>query len=373
MTGKQFIFSNQRKYILIRHLSFWVAFSIVCFVTGAYPYRPKDLLSTEFYTISLIWAACFLPLSLLITYLFLHFVLPFVTQKNNFYKTFLAICIASLLLIIASCMVNKLAFLRYNRRIQKVNFQEALQLTYYHSLVFTVLLASLITAVTVIKNWYLQVEENTALYEQKVYNELNLLKSTIYPAFLFNSLATLRNSLDVSSARAAKLLLNLSDILSYLLYESGNEQVPLEKEIMIIKNFVEVIKHGSMNTIEFADHTSEEVNCRFIPPLLLFSLLQTVLPETNNLTSEKPSVQLAVSSVKNDFIQLMILCRYNESRITEQYKQKEIKKIKERLAAFPMLHNKLTVVNNEEQIHFSVLIKTTGSYNLSGNGTELKN
>jgi two-component system, LytTR family, sensor kinase len=373
VTGKQFIFSNERKYVLTRHLSFWAAFSIVCFVTGAYPYKPKDLLSTEFYTISLIWVACFLPASMICTYLFVEFIWPLLSKKRNFFTIFFAVCIAALVLISVSCVLNRVALLKYNGTAQNANFQESLQLTYFHSIVFTILLTSLVTAVMVIKSWYLQVEENTSLYQQKVYNELNLLKSQIYPDFLSNSLATLRNQLDVSSTKAAKLLLNLSDILSYLLYDSRNEQVPLKKEIMIIKNFVEVVKHGRMNTIEFADEIAEEADARFIPPLILFSLMQTVLPGANNLSGENPFVQVAVSSEKNDLIQVKIICRFKKSRITDQYKQNEIKKIEERLAIFPLLDKNLTVVNNENQIDYSILIKTTGIYNFSSNGTELNN
>ena len=294
MTGKQFIFSNERKQVLIRHLSFWLAFSFVCFVTGAYPYKPKDLLSTNFYTISFIWVACFLPASILCTYLFLQFIWPLLSKKINFFKTFFAICIVSLILIIISCLLNRMALSWYNGLVQNANFYESLQLTYFHSIVFTLLLGSLITAVMVLKSWYWQVEENTGLYQHKVYNELNLLKSNIYPAFLFHSLATLRNQLDVSSAEAAKLLLNLSDILSYLLYDSGKEQVPLKKEIMIIKNFVEVVNHGRMNTIEFEDHITEDGDCHFIPPLILFSLLQTVLPENNKFPGDNPSDRKSV-------------------------------------------------------------------------------
>lgn len=373
MTGKQFIFSDERKYLLTRHFSFWLAFSIVCFVTGAYPYRPKDLLSTHFYTISLIWVACFLPASIVCTYLFLQFIWPLLSKKKNFFKTFFAVCTASLFLIIVSCLLNRMALFAYNGLVEKDNFRESLQLTYYHSIVFTVLLASLITGVMVIKSWYRQVEENTDLYQQKVYNELNLLKSNIYPAFLFNSLSSLRDQLDVSSTKAAKLLLNLSDILSYLLYDSQNEQVPLKKEIMIIKKFIEALKPEWGNSIEFADHISEEADNKFIPPLILFSLLQTVLPETNKPENQNPFVQIAVSPDKNDFIQLMICCRFNESPVTDRFREKEIKKIEERLAVFSMADKRLTILNNESDTRFSILVKTTGSFNFSNNGTELKN
>ena len=364
VTEKQFIFSNERKYRLIRHLSFWIAFSIVCFVTGSYPYRPEDLLTSQFYIISLIWVACFLPVSVLFSYLFLKFVLPIVSKKRNFFKIFLAICIASLINITISCLLNRMAISRYDATADKEILKENLQLTYYHSIVFTFLLASLITIITVIKNWYLQIAENTKLYKQKIYTELNVLKSQVYPAFLFNSLTILRNQLDRSTAEAAKLLLSLSDILSYILYDSGRERVLLKKEIVNIKNYIEVIKHSGVSDITTEEYVS--FSDKYIPPLILFSLLETVLSEINTQTSRSPRIHISICE-KNNFIEFKISCEFEGSLINESFPEKTINKIRKSIKKFPLSDQKLIIIKNERNIEFSILIEIMDSVNFSKN------
>jgi len=371
VNSKQFIFSSERKYILARHISFWIAFSIVCFITGAYPYRPKELLSSEFYIVSLTWVVCFLPVSILCTYLFLHFVLPVFSKKRNYFKILFVIFIGLVFNILISCLLNRIS-ISWNSEDNKADILERLQLTYFHSIVFTILLTSLISAVIVIKNWYNQVTENTKLYKQKIYNELSVLKSKIYPTFLFNSLTTLYNQLDRSSSEAAKLLLNLSDILSYILYDSGNELVLLKNEIKIIKNFIEVAKYDRINEIIATENISKHSYDKYIPPLILFSLLEIVLSETNKYTGAEPCIHISISE-KNYTIEFIVSCRFKESHIPDQYQEKEIKEIQNRLKIFPMLNQKLTIVKNESSISFSVQIETTDTFNLPNNEQELKN
>ena len=365
MTEKQFIFSDERKYLLIRHLSFWIAFSIACFVTGAYPYRPKDLLTAEFYQISLIWVACFLPVSILFTYLFLQLALPIVSKKRNLFKILLAAFIASLINIIVSSLLNRMAISLYYGTADKDILKESLQLAYFHSIVFTVLLTFLITAVIVIKNWYLQVNENTKLYKQKIYTELNVLKSQVYPAFLFNSLRILRNQLDRSSTEAAKLLLNLSDILSYILYDSARERVLLKKEIINIRNYIEVIKHSRINDIITEVDISEN-SSKYIPPLILFSLLETVLSEINSQTREEPRIRIFIYE-KNHFIEFTMSCDYKGSFINESFPEKVINKIRKSIKSFPLSDQKLTIIKNERTIKFSMLVDISDTFNFSKN------
>jgi len=257
-----------------------------------------------------------------------------------------------------------MAISRYDATADKEILKENLQLTYYHSIVFTFLLASLITIITVIKNWYLQIAENTKLYKQKIYTELNVLKSQVYPAFLFNSLTILRNQLDRSTAEAAKLLLSLSDILSYILYDSGRERVLLKKEIVNIKNYIEVIKHSGVSDITTEEYVS--FSDKYIPPLILFSLLETVLSEINTQTSRSPRIHISICE-KNNFIEFKISCEFEGSLINESFPEKTINKIRKSIKKFPLSDQKLIIIKNERNIEFSILIEIMDSVNFSKN------
>src|SRR6185436_19079393 len=75
------------------------------------------------------------------------------------------------------------------------------------------------------KKWYLQQRENERLAKQKLATELQLLKTSIHPRFLLHSLNTVQRHIDNSSAQSPVLILQLSDLLSYLLYEKDETWV----------------------------------------------------------------------------------------------------------------------------------------------------
>ena len=74
--------------------------------------------------------------------------------------------------------------------------------------------------------------------KEKIYAELSFLKSQVNPHFLFNSLNNIYSLAVSKSEDTCKAILLLSDMMRYMLYESGEEKVNLEKEITYIKNYI---------------------------------------------------------------------------------------------------------------------------------------
>jgi LytS/YehU family sensor histidine kinase len=124
------------------------------------------------------------------------------------------------------------------------------------------------------KKWILQEKANEILMKQKISSELKLLKTQIHPRFLFYSLNSLEDKLWKKQTDSPGLILRLADILSYILYESDGEYVLLEKEIEIIREYLEVQKDNFPQTL----HTSLDINVPayklYIAPLILLSFLE---------------------------------------------------------------------------------------------------
>ncbi|HLN20637.1 MAG TPA: sensor histidine kinase [Bacteroidales bacterium] len=72
--------------------------------------------------------------------------------------------------------------------------------------------------------------------------ELKLLKSQIQPHFLFNTLNNLYTLALEKSDRTPELIIRLSDMLSYIIYDCKSEKVPVSKEIDFIRNYLELQK-----------------------------------------------------------------------------------------------------------------------------------
>ena len=97
-----------------------------------------------------------------------------------------------------------------------------------------------------VKQWYEREQINRNLEKINVETELKYLKAQINPHFLFNCLNSLYALTLKKSDLAPDMVLRLSDLLRYLLYEAGEKFVDLSKEVEYLKNYLELekIRHG---------------------------------------------------------------------------------------------------------------------------------
>jgi len=109
----------------------------------------------------------------------------------------------------------------------------------------------------------------------KARNELSALKAQINPHFLFNNLNTIYSMATKNDKRTADVILQLSDFLRYVLYDTSSESIPLEKEVEIIRTYVNLQKervHPEITRIELT--TEGKFKGAKIAPLLLLPLAE---------------------------------------------------------------------------------------------------
>ena len=104
--------------------------------------------------------------------------------------------------------------------------------------------------------------------------EVNFLKSQINPHFLFNTLNGIYSQAHNKSEHTEYSILKLSELLRYVLYESGEDKVPLEKDIQYISNYIDLqrLRLSSKVAIHYSVSDLEPGN--FIAPLLLISFIE---------------------------------------------------------------------------------------------------
>ncbi len=96
------------------------------------------------------------------------------------------------------------------------------------------------------KYWFREQKSNQLLIEEKLKAELNFLKAQVHPHFLFNTLNNLYALTLKKSKEAPEVVLKLSDLLNYMLYECTADKVLIEKEIKLLKDYIslEKIRYG---------------------------------------------------------------------------------------------------------------------------------
>jgi two-component system LytT family sensor kinase len=124
--------------------------------------------------------------------------------------------------------------------------------------------------------WYKNITEQKEIEKQLIANELALLRAQINPNFLFNILNTLSSLIYAAPSKAIYSVEKLSEIMSYMLYESSEENVFLENEINYVKNYLDLqkVRYDDPGLVDF--RVTGDYRKLKIPPLIFIPLIENV-------------------------------------------------------------------------------------------------
>ncbi len=127
-------------------------------------------------------------------------------------------------------------------------------------------------------------KENIKLEKEKTDMELDFLKAQIQPHFFFNTLNNLYSIVIDKDEFAADIVLKLSDLMRYSLYEAGSSKISLARELQFIQDYVrlEQIRHKDHVTISL-DIQQVPANLE-IPPLILITFVENAFKHGINNT-----------------------------------------------------------------------------------------
>jgi LytS/YehU family sensor histidine kinase len=105
---------------------------------------------------------------------------------------------------------------------------------------------------------------------QMIQTQLSSLRSQINPHFLFNSLNVIYALAIENKAETKDAIVQLSDILRYVIYDSNTKHVTLKDEVTLLKNYIEFqqFRHQQNDNITFNCNIEDE-NYSIYPMLLL--------------------------------------------------------------------------------------------------------
>jgi len=104
--------------------------------------------------------------------------------------------------------------------------------------------------------------------------ELNFLKSQIQPHFFFNTLNNLYSLTLKKSDQAPEVVLKLSELMSYMLYETNSAKVSLNKEIIYLQNYIDLEKLRFGKNLDLSFNIEEETDGVYLPPLVLILFIE---------------------------------------------------------------------------------------------------
>lgn len=123
-------------------------------------------------------------------------------------------------------------------------------------------------------DWFSSQRIQSNLESEKKNMELQFLKSQLNPHFLFNSLNNIYSLAYQKSDKTADAILKLSEIMRYMIYESNDSWVSLNKEVEYVQSFVELQKLRFKDGAAVEVTINGEIDGQKIVPLILISFVE---------------------------------------------------------------------------------------------------
>ncbi|QYA26125.1 sensor histidine kinase [Gramella sp. MT6] len=211
-------------------------------------------------------ALFFLPGHLIMVYSLLYFLVPKFLLNRKYWQFFLGLVI--LVFICGVYTVIAQLSISADPRFQGATFSVGRNiLPFIH-------IAGIAASIKLLKYWYLQGKQTQEAEQQKTIAELKLLKAQLHPHFLFNTLNNLYSLTLEYSPNAPEIVLKLSALLRFMIYESNSPRIPLSKEIDLLQNYIALEKLRYGDRLDISVNISGDIDKFQIAPLLLLPFLE---------------------------------------------------------------------------------------------------
>ncbi len=124
------------------------------------------------------------------------------------------------------------------------------------------------------REWYQQERERKELEKQRLISELSFLKSQVNPHFLFNSLNGIYALAIKKSDKTPDAIIQLSDLMRHMLYESDKEKVELAKETEYLRNYIQLQRLRLPAEVKMHFDVEGDVQGKMIAPMLFIPFIE---------------------------------------------------------------------------------------------------
>lgn len=145
-----------------------------------------------------------------------------------------------------------------------------------------------------IQDAYAKERRMRVLEEEKHQAEMDLLKAQIHPHFFFNTLNSLYALTMVKSDKGPEVVLQLSELMHYVLYEANAPQVSLETEIAHLRNYIEIEQLRFGDRLELQFDVPADLSGKMIAPLLLLPFIENAFKHSLSHETEKAWIHIDI-------------------------------------------------------------------------------
>ena len=358
MSFREFLLSEKRSVWLLRHLAFWAFWgSYFGVVRALNPIKYKEAGGhfVDFWERMGEGFSYLFPQSFLV-YPLIYFVLPRYLFRDRYFGAFIfsfIFLMISLVIhafyVIAIAGLNPIYFFKNDLlKMDDKIFYDKIFIAYLGALNGALCGAALACSFKMYKHYFLKDLRNQQLQKENTDAQIRILMAQIHPHFLFNTLNNIYSQAQEESPQSAKMLMELSSMLRYVLDEGSKEKVPLENELQMIKDYIhlEMIRYDEKLDIHVSyPGRTDDV---YIAPLLLLPFIENCFKHGTSKIIEHPWINL---SIELDHLTLKMILTNGKKRMDGKEldrKGKGIENVSSRLDLLYKDKHKLEIKEDDE-------------------------
>ena len=275
------------------------------------------------------------PIHMTLCYLNIYVLMPFLVFRKK-YLTYIIAVFASIFTMVL--LKFNLTYYLLNTNVWPEGPVVTNSLTFDYvvdMMIGELYVITFVTAIKITMDWLTEHKRLTDLEKLQLETELLFLKTQVSPHFFFNTLNNIYSLSIEKSDKTPKIILKLSELMRYLLYETKRKRQSLEKEIICLQNYLELesIRHGT--DLEVNMDISGDISGKKIAPILLLSFVENAFKHGANKNIGKVKIDIDFK-IKEDFLYFTIV---NPNPADSNYQQRMdtsggigLKNVKKRLA-----------------------------------------
>ena len=287
-------------YRIINHLIFWLLTLVITAYQGS--------LFGGTFADNLLNMTILLPVQLIVAYILVYVQIPRWAFHNKWLPFGLSlIIIAYFAAVLARIITIYIAEPLIGIDDIKVPILEIMMDPINLLKVYIVILyipAFILFLIKMTKERFSNAQRVTTLQKEKKTAELNFLKAQMNPHFLFNTLNNIYSLAKNKSDQTPEMILKLSEILDYTIYECNDERVSITQEWELIENYVDLEALRYNKELDLVlDKDIDNENTK-IAPLILITIVENAFKFGLATAKQIPkiSISLSVQENKLDFV-----------------------------------------------------------------------
>jgi sensor histidine kinase YesM len=273
---------TKRKYQRVLHIGFWLIFLLlsVFFFSNFWSLR-----------ISILRAALNGSLLIIVFYVNLLVLIPYLFSRKKYF-----LYIISGIGLITVFIAIRIAFREYifgapaGIMISSRPYQSEFLIVSSFFFVF-----GLSIFYKLVRNHFEAAERNREIIRERDEAEFRMLKAQVNPHFLFNTLNNLYTLAYTHSDKTAGAIMSLSEIMRYLIYEAGAPQVPVEKEIRFMTNYIELEKLRIEDPTKVSLVIEQPTGDLMVFPLIFIAYVENAFKHSSIDTDPEGFIQIFLS------------------------------------------------------------------------------